>query len=194
MSFAAKFGGTCSKCAGRIPAGASVNYDGKAIRHAPRCPAKGTVVEVPVPEKREYDDKVTDETKIVGRATYKGKPGYLILWMGTTKRSAHPGDLAFKLAFRDGSKVFWGDMASSVKVDKLYDTEHTHRGYTSYDAMTFGKLNRLAKEFKDTPREDRGKCESCGRWNGRHASDCDMAEGGMSYRNAAGQFILGADD
>ena len=193
MSFAAKFGGTCSKCAGRIAAGSAVNYDGKSIRHAPRCPAKGTVTEVAASEPRKYDDTVTDETKIVGRAAYKGKSGYLILWMGTTKRSTSPADLAYKLAFRDGSKVFWGDSAQ-VKVEKLYETEHTYRGHTSYDAMTFGRLNRLAKEFRDTPKEDRGKCGSCGRWNGSHASDCDEQFGGMSGYNEHGHFILGADD
>ena len=195
MSFAAKFGGTCSKCAGRISAGSAVNYDGKAIRHAPRCPAAGTVTEVPVTatEPRKYDDTVKDDTKIVGRAAYKGKSGYLILWMCTTKRSTSPADLAYKLAFRDGSKVFWGDSAQ-VRVEKLYETEHTYRGHTSYDAMTFGRLNRLAKEYKDTPPEDRGKCESCGRWNGNHMDDCDMANGGMSYRTADGRFVLGADD
>ena len=188
MSFAAKFPGTCSKCAGRIPAGAAVNYDGRQIRHAPRCPGAGTVTEVPVTatEPRKYDDTVKHDTKIVGRAAYKGKSGYLILWMGTTKRSTSPADLAYKLAFRDGSKVFWGDSAQ-VRVEKLYETEH-------YDAMTFGRLNRLAKEYKETPPEDRGKCESCGRWNGKHDDDCDMQFGGMSGRNSHGQFILGADD
>jgi hypothetical protein len=193
MSFPAKFGGTCSKCAGRIAAGASVNYDGKSIRHAPRCPAKGSVVEVEAPAPRKYDDTVKDDTRIVGRAAYKGKSGYLILWMGVTKKSAHPGDLAYKLAFRDGTKVFWGASAE-VRVEKIYDTEHTYRGHTSYDAMTFGRLNELAKKYKETPPEDRGKCESCGRWNGNHAEDCDMANGGMSYRNAHGVFVLGADD
>lgn len=193
MSFPAKFGGTCSKCAGRIAAGASVNYDGHAIRHAPRRPAKGTVTEVAAPTARHYDDKVTDETKIVGRAAYKGKSGYLILWMGTTKKSTSPADLAYKLAFRDGSKVFWGESAQ-VKVEKLYETEHTYRGYTSYSAMTFGRLNELAKAYKDTPPEDRGKCEGCGRWNGNHTSDCDEQFGGMSGYNKHGVFVLGADD
>jgi hypothetical protein len=186
MSFAAKFGGTCSKCAGRIPAGAMVNYDGHAIRHAPRCPAKGTVTEVTAPAPRQ-DDTVTDATKIIGRATYKGKSGYLILWMGTTSKGE-----AAKLAFRDGSKVFWADR-TAITVEKTYQPRENYR--TGYDEpMTFGRLNRLAKEFRETPKEDRGKCESCGRWNGAHTSDCDMQFGGMSGRNEHGVFILGADD
>ena len=71
MSFPARFGGTCAKCAGHIAAGSAVNYNGKQIRHAPRCPAQGTVTELPAEPKREYSDAVTDETRIVGRATYK---------------------------------------------------------------------------------------------------------------------------
>ena len=190
MSFAAKFGGTCSKCAGRIPAGAAVNYDGKAIRHAPRCPAKGTVVEVAAPAARQYDDTVKDDTKIVGRAAYKGKSGYLILWMGTTSKGE-----AAKLAFRDGSKIFWADR-SAITVEKMYrDEPDTYsRGFHSGGHMTFGRLNRLAEKMKNTPAEDRGKCESCGRWNGNHTDDCDMQFGGMSGYSANGHFVLGADD
>jgi hypothetical protein len=129
MSFPAKFGGTCSKCAGRIPAGAFVNYDGRAIRHAPRCPAKGTVTEVAAPTPRQ-DESLTDDSKILGRAAYKGKSGYLVLWHGVTKE----GKRATKLAFRDGTKTFWGN--GDVVIEKMYD-----------EPITFGKLNRLAKEF-----------------------------------------------
>jgi hypothetical protein len=136
MSFAAKFGGTCSKCAGRIPAGASVNYDGKNIRHAPRCPAAGTVTELPAEPKRE--DTVTDDTRILGRASYKGKSGYLILWMGETKKGR-----AAKLAFRDGAKVFWADLAE-IKIEKRYEVRE-YRGREEH--MTFGRLNSLAKDF-----------------------------------------------
>ena len=130
MSFAAKFGGTCSKCAGRIPAGSSVNYDGKAIRHAPRCPAKGTVTEVPAPAPRQ-DESLTEDSKVLGRATYKGKSGYLVLWHGITKE----GKRATKLAFRDGTKTFWGN--GDVQIEKMYD-----------EPITFGRLNELAAEFK----------------------------------------------
>jgi hypothetical protein len=133
---------------------------------------------------------VTDETKIAGRATYKGKKGYLVLWMGPTKRGQ-----AAKLAFRDGTKVFWADMAE-ITVEKTYSTEYQR---TAFDPapMTFGRLNRLAEKYKgmsEGERADRGKCESCGRWNGNHMDDCDMAAGGMSYRNSSGHFVLGADD
>ena len=130
MSFPAKFGGTCSKCAGRIPAGASVNYDGKSIRHAPRCPAKGSVVEVDVPAPRR-DESLTADSKILGRATYKGKSGYLVLWHGITKE----GKRATKLAFRDGSKTFWGN--GDVQIEKMYN-----------EPISFAKLNRLAEELK----------------------------------------------
>lgn len=183
MSFPAKFGGTCSKCGARIPAGEKVNYDGHQIRHAPRCPAKGTVTETAVSASEpRTPETVTDSTKVVGRATYKGKPGYLVLWMGTTSRGE-----AVKLAFRDGSKVFWADRAN-VQIDKRYD----ENGY--YGPMTFGRIKQFVAKMKDTPAEERGKCESCGRWNGNHTSDCDMQFGGMSGYNERGHFILGADD
>lgn len=130
MSFAAKFGGICSKCAGRIAAGASVNYDGKAIRHAPRCPAKGSVTEVAAPAPRK-EESVTDATQIMGRAAYKGKSGYLVLWHGPMKE----GKLATKLAFRDGTKTFWGN--GDVTIEKMYD-----------EPISFARLNRLADEFR----------------------------------------------
>lgn len=136
MSFAAKFGGTCSKCAGRIPAGAMVNYDGRQIRHAPRCPAKGTVTEVPAATARQ-DESLTDDSKVLGRATYKGKSGYLVLWTGITKE----GKRATKLAFRDGTKTFWGN--GDVTIGKMYN-----------EPVTFRRLNELRDEVAAQKKAD----------------------------------------
>jgi hypothetical protein len=136
MSFPAKFGGRCVKCAGLIAPGGQVNYDGHAIRHAPRCPAAGTVTEVAPPPPRE-EEKITDATKVLGRATYKGKTGYLILWLGTTSRGE-----AAKLAFRDGTKIFWTDRGA-IAVEKRYD-----------EPITYRRLNQLADEFREQKAEE----------------------------------------
>ena len=97
---------------------------------------------------RRYDDKVSDDTKIIGRARYKGKDGYLILWEGMTKRGAR----AAKLAFRDGSKAFWAD-SSEIEITKTYDESEDR--YGRRDSMTFGKLNRLAEKYKKMSEEER---------------------------------------
>ncbi len=89
---------------------------------------------------------LSDDSKIVGRARYKGKDGYLILWMGRTKR----GDEAAKLAFRDGSKTFWAN-ATDISVTKRYDEGEDR--YGRRDPMTLGKLNRLAKRYKERESE-----------------------------------------
>lgn len=73
---------------------------------------------------------------VSGKATYKGKE-YWLLWSGMTRR----GTEAAKLAFKDGSKTFWADLAE-VSIVKTYDD------------MTFGWLDDLRKEWaKKSPQE-----------------------------------------
>jgi hypothetical protein len=99
-------------------------------------------------------DTVTDETVIRGKATYKGRAGYLVLWTGTTSRGE-----AVKLAFRDGSKVFWADRAE-VQIDKTYQ-DHDWRGRRE-PGMTFGRLNRLAAQYKQARANGIEPCDKCG--------------------------------
>jgi hypothetical protein len=71
-------------------------------------------------------------TPIIGRAQYKGHE-YLLLWEGMTKR----GTRAARLAFRDGSRVFWAD-ATEYRVVKRYR-----------EPLTLQRLNQLAEEFRE---------------------------------------------
>lgn len=85
------------------------------------------------------DEKVADDTPVLGRARHKGRE-YLLLWEGATKRGQ-----AAKLAFTDGSKVFWAD-AAAVTVTKRYQARE-HRGQRI--PMTFGRLQRLREEYAE---------------------------------------------
>lgn len=60
------------------------------------------------------------------------------MWEGETKRGR-----AAKLAFTDGSRVFWAD-ASEVQVTKRYESREW-RGREQ--PMTFGRLRRLREEY-----------------------------------------------
>lgn len=119
-------------------------------------------------------ETVSDDTVIVGKASYKGKSGYLVLWTGTTSRGQ-----AAKLAFRDGSKIFWANL-SEVCIEKRYHC-HEYRGH-SEPGMTFGRLNRLRDDFKAGKasgksdmelRPEGGRyCEACGH-DGDACADMD---------------------
>lgn len=89
------------------------------------------------PDSRPDGDRLTDDSRICGKATYKGR-GYILVWEGETRRGR-----ACKLGFADGSKVFWAD-ASEVQITKRYDV-HEYRGRSEY--MTFGRLNALRERF-----------------------------------------------
>lgn len=82
-------------------------------------------------------ETVGANTAVVGRARYKGRE-YLVLWVGETRRGR-----AAKLAFTDGSKVFWAD-ESEVQITKTYQTREW-RGRR--EPMTFGRLTSLREEY-----------------------------------------------
>ncbi|WP_394847383.1 hypothetical protein LZC95_07950 [Pendulispora brunnea] len=82
-------------------------------------------------------ERLNDDSKVLGRARYKGKE-YLLVWEGDTKRGP-----AAKLAFSDGSKVFWAD-ASAVQVTKRYQSREW-RGREQ--PMTFGRLAQLREDY-----------------------------------------------
>jgi hypothetical protein len=116
-------------------------------------------------------DEVTDDTKIVGKASYKGTSGYLILWMGQTRRGE-----AAKLAFRDG-RVFWADMGE-VTIEKTYQDREWHGRIEP--GMTFGRLKRLREEYSQAKRDGIEPCGKCGgihRDGGCYMCGCTRCEG-----------------
>lgn len=62
-------------------------------------------------------EKLDPEAPIAGRATYRGKD-YLLVAQGTSP----DGRPYAKLAYRDGSRVFWAASAAEVSVTKRYRT------------------------------------------------------------------------
>lgn len=116
-------------------------------------------------------DYLTRESRIAGKATYRGKP-YILVWEGTTSRGR-----ACKLAFSDGSKVFWAD-ASEVQVTKRYeDREYGGR----VEHMTFGGLQRARAKYaraREQGNEDgicngqRYECPECGEMVTRGQGSC----------------------
>ena len=82
-------------------------------------------------------ETLSDDSTVAGRARYKGRE-YLLVWEGTTSRGA-----AAKLAFLDGTNVFWAD-GSAIQVTKRYQSQE-RRGRDI--PMTFGRLRVLREEF-----------------------------------------------
>lgn len=114
---------------------------------------------------------LTDEDRIEGKATYKGKP-YLLVWEGITSRGQ-----AAKLAFTDGSKMFWAS-AGEYQVTKRYDARE-YRGRP--EPMTFGTLKRLRAKFARARAEgnedgiakgQRYECPECGDYVTRGQGSC----------------------
>lgn len=98
-------------------------------------------------------ERLTAASAIAGRARYKGRE-YLLVWEGSTSRGH-----AAKLAFMDGSQIFWAS-SGEYEVTKIYQSRErygrTHGcGYrgTLYgdgtEPMTFGLLTKLREEFRD---------------------------------------------
>jgi hypothetical protein len=110
-------------------------------------------------------DRLTEDSRIAGKAIYKGKP-YILVWSGDTRRGP-----AAKLAFADGSKVFWASL-TEVQITKRYQERENYRtGRT--EPMTFGRLQRLRAEFQRAkaegnddgiPNGRRYCCDECGEW------------------------------
>ena len=76
-------------------------------------------------------ETVAPQTPIIGRAKYRDRE-YYVLWEGWTRR----GGRAAKLAFRDGSRVFWAD-GGEYSLIKRYDMP-----------ITFARLQELAAEYR----------------------------------------------
>ena len=136
------------------------------VAEAANAPAAGTA-DAPAPA----SDRLEDDSRIAGKATYKGKT-YILVWEGETRRGP-----AAKLAFADGSKVFWAD-AAAVQVTKRYRT-FERRGVIEH--MTFGRLKRLREDYAEAKREgnedgvrngQRYECAECGEFVTRGVGTC----------------------
>lgn len=86
---------------------------------------------------------LSEDDEIAGKARYKGRE-YLLVWEGQTKRGR-----AAKLAFSDGSKVFWANH-DEYQVTKRYEAREDRWGRRS--GMTFGRLKRLREEYAEAKR------------------------------------------
>lgn len=120
------------------------------------------------PSSERATDTLTDDSRVAGKAVYKGK-SYLLVWEGETRRGR-----ACKLAFADGSKVFWAE-ASEVEVTKRYEAREERGAYGRSTGrmvhMTFGRLQRLRESYAQAKREGNEDgirngqsytCEECG--------------------------------
>lgn len=139
------------------------------LRSLHEAPPLADGATAPAPTPRAVD--VADDTKILGKAEYKGRT-YLLLWEGTTRRGE-----AAKLASMDGKLVFWAS-AGDYRISKTYQ-ERECRG--RHEAMTFGRLRRLREDFAKAKADgnddgirngQRYECEECGEWVTRGVGSC----------------------
>lgn len=114
--------------------------------------ATPVAAKAPGSDRGSRDDKVSDETVILARVTYRGRPA-LLLWEGATSRGR-----GAKLASMDGARVFWAD-AAEVTTVKVYARDGDNgRSYARgswgrrqarpEQPMTFGRLNAFREEMK----------------------------------------------
>lgn len=83
-------------------------------------------------------ESLSPDSEIVGKARYQGRE-YLLVWIGETRRGR-----AAKLAYRDGSRVFWAS-ASDVQITRTYQSREC-RGRRQ-PGMTLGRLTQLREEY-----------------------------------------------
>jgi hypothetical protein len=129
-------------------------------------------------------ERLNDNDKIEGRAKYKGR-SYILVWSGQTKRGT-----AAKLAFMDGSKVFWADLAE-VEVTKRYSPRKSGYGrYAREEYMTFGRLRELQEDWKRKTPEEREDDQRAAAAGGRCrcAQPLDEGDGECMY---CGYAIVG---
>ena len=89
------------------------------------------------------------DTKVVGRAQYKGK-SYYVIWHGHTRS----GDYAAKLCFRDGTKEFWAKETDQLRITKEYQ-----------DPRSIRSLQDFARQAKEGEKDgSSGSCAECGRY------------------------------
>lgn len=114
------------------------------------------------------------ETKVIGKALYKGK-SYYVVFFGRTSR----GNEAFKLSFRDGSKYFWAD-ATEATWEKHYSERQDGFGrYARRSYPTIESLQAYAQRQRDPRTADNGfranGCSECKRL-GDYCRQCAFDE------------------
>lgn len=90
------------------------------------------------PDSSRPSEALTADSEIQGKARYQGRE-YLLVWVGETRRGR-----ACKLAYRDGSRVFWAS-ADDVQITRTYQARE-YRGQRQ-PGMTFGRLVELREEY-----------------------------------------------
>ncbi len=122
--------------------------------------------------------EMPDDTKILGKALYKGKE-YFVLFSGYTQAG-----YSVKLASRDGKIQFWVNIpmvngvfqlhGGPVEVTKTYQEDRDGR------MMTWGKYKRLRDEYRQKAQRAKGMgVEACGKCGGFH----DEKEGDRTCYN-----------
>lgn len=115
-----------------------------------------------------------DDTRVLGRADYKGKS---YLWLASMADHSR-----YLLAFSDGSKSWWAD-AAQVNVTKRYEPME-YRGQTTY--QTIGSLRRFAEKLKreSTP-EYRANAPTQQCWEcGRQFTESDARRNNGDWRDS----------
>lgn len=120
--------------------------------------------------------KVSDDSRVVGKAEYKGR-SYYILWMGRTSK----GDEKARLTVLDGSIDFWANL-SEVTITKRYEPRQKFGGYgrgTVEVHQTLGGIRRFIERQKK--QEASGVHSACGRRDcrrleGKFCTDCHDEE------------------
>ena len=101
----------------------------------------------------ESGDTEIGDIEVVGRATYKGKP-YYVVWHGVTRK----GEYAAKLCFRDGSKQFWAREIDALQITKEYrqpkslqELQEWAKAAQSGELETCAECGRTGRGMKPLP-------------------------------------------
>jgi hypothetical protein len=115
-----------------------------------------------------------DDTKLVGKARYKGRI-YYIAWMGRTAK----GTDAARLVTMDGKLDFWKDLTEIEVVKHYRPLERTFRGHTHTEHMTLGKIRRFVEGERENREAGGDVCAECGR-SGELVAD--LEDGMLKHR------------
>jgi hypothetical protein len=118
--------------------------------------------------------KVSDDSKVVAKAKYKGRT-YYVLWMGMTRSGTEKA----RLTVLDGSIDFWADLSACEIVKRYQPREHTYRGHATTQYTTLGGIRRFIEEQREGERTG-NICAECGK-----AGDLvrDLEDGAMKHRH-----------
>lgn len=97
------------------------------------------------------DDKLQENSKLLGRAMYRGRE-YFLLWHGTTKAGT-----GAKLAYMDGSKIFWARLDDVVIINRFRNGQGITT--TEDDPMTFGLYKEIVAQYRKRREENKKMVE-----------------------------------